>query len=329
MNDSATLSQPTAQHLDQPIEAKLNAQSPTLSLHQSFQQIRDLVQQYLRADILRDRLADLPLQWQTPRPRPWQKIRWTEINREQIIGLEADIFLLILKGAIETETPIRGYTQASRQYLTKLHPAMAEFVGGTVDENGHLVRLGLWELEEKRHTPVLTKLYTQLAGQPPVLKPHVARPYQPTGDPYQDLYRHGLHRVATEYGATCLYLWLMVYATGALRTVLAELLMDEINHMTKFWGFGRWLFPTASLLSLAQILMRAFYEKLHNPHRQGSLCHTLHRMKKVLGWPQWSWQHRLTFLYALGQVMKCLWQWNQGLTSAELQRLLGQPLNPM
>ncbi len=59
---------------------------------------------------------------------------------------------------MDTEAPIRGYTQTSRQYLEKLHPQMARFVGGTVGKNGELLELGLWEKEERQHTPALIKI---------------------------------------------------------------------------------------------------------------------------------------------------------------------------
>jgi hypothetical protein len=41
-----------------------------------------------------------------------------------------DIFLSIIKGALDTEAPIKDYTQTSRQYLEPIHPSMARLVGG-------------------------------------------------------------------------------------------------------------------------------------------------------------------------------------------------------
>ncbi|MGB3138637.1 MAG: hypothetical protein WBB18_17640 [Nodosilinea sp.] len=200
--------------------------------------IATLTQRYITVDHLRDRLADLPYQFQKPQPRRWNPVNWAAIHPEQVIGISLDTFCAILLGTINTEAPIRGYTQASRQYLTKFYPQMAEFVGGTVDAAG-VITPGLWEREEKRHAPVLTTFYHRLSGKQPHPVPHQARPYSPSGDPRADLYRHGLHRIATEYGAACLYLWMMAYTTGPLQAALRELLIDEVNHMTKFWGFGR------------------------------------------------------------------------------------------
>jgi hypothetical protein len=202
---------------------------------------------------------------------------------------------------------------------------MARFVGGTGDRAGHSPELGLWELEEKRHTPALIALYTKVSGSKPTLSPHTARPFALSNNAREDLYHHGLHRIATEYGATCLYLWLMAHTTGPLQAVLAELTLDEINHMAKFWGFGRWAYPHIDLRHITLSLGRSLIQKWHNPQLQGSLLHTLRRMMLELAWPHWSYTHRLTFLYTLAQVMRVLWQWNSTLTEPYLNALLDEP----
>jgi len=168
--------------------------------------IRLLIDSYLEIEKLHDRLRDLQLQFKNPQSRPWKSIDWQTINRDQIIGIDPEIFLSILIGAMDTEAPIRGYTQTSRQYLERLHPQMARFVGGTIGEDGELLELGLWEKEERQHTPALIKIYTQLTGEKITPKLRTVRGYLPTDDPDEDLYRHGLHRIATEYGATYLHL---------------------------------------------------------------------------------------------------------------------------
>ena len=122
--------------------------------------IRALVNQYLTVEHLRDRLEDLPNQLAQPHLRPWRPLPWAEVSPDQVVGIDPATCCRIIAGAmvprdrsstINTEAPIRGYTQSSRQYLSDLYPAMARFVGGTVDGQGQLVELGLWEREEKRH----------------------------------------------------------------------------------------------------------------------------------------------------------------------------------
>ncbi|MEA5447538.1 ferritin-like domain-containing protein [Leptolyngbya sp. CCNP1308] len=291
------------------------------------QRITALTRRYVTVEHLGDRLTDLPHQFQTPQPRRWNLVNWADISSEQVSGIALDTFCAILLGTINTEAPIRGYTQASRQYLEHFYPQMAEFVGGTVDAAGQVIRLGLWEREEKRHTPVLTMLYHRLAGAVPQPVPHRARPYARSSNPRADLYRHGLHRIATEYGAACLYLWMMAYTTGPLQAALGELLIDEINHMTKFWGFGRWAYPNTGLGMIAGTLTHAMVKKWRQPNLQGSLIHTLRRMTAELAWERWSLSHRLTFLYTFDQVMRVLWTWDRSLTRPYLEELFGQQAN--
>ncbi|HSM80288.1 MAG TPA: hypothetical protein VLS96_01320 [Nodosilinea sp.] len=302
---------------------------------QAARRIAALTQRYVTVAGLCDRIADLPHQFCHPQPRRWAPVAWAAIAPEQISGMAVETFCAILLGAINTEAPIRGYTQASRQYLAHFHPAMAQFVGGTAetpkdapkgtpkDAPHKLTTLGLWEREEKRHTPALITLYHRLSGERPTPIPHRARPYTPSGEPRADLYRHGLHRIATEYAAACLYLWMMAYTTGPLQAVLGELLIDEINHMAKFWGFGRWAYPDTGLDTVARTLTQAMVQKWRQPGFQGSLLHTLRRMMHELAWSQWQVSHRLTLLYSFDQVMRVLWRWDHSLDPAYLETLLG------
>lgn len=289
---------------------------------QTQRRIKSLVNHYVSEEKLNNRLQDLPIQFENPQPRPWKSINWQTINQNQIIGINPDVFLSIIVGAIDTEAPIRGYTQTSRQYLEKLHPQLARFVGG-IAENGNLLELGLWEKEERQHTPALLKIYQQLTGKKIAPTVRNVREYQPYYDPYADLYCHGLHRVATEYGATCLYLWLMAHTTGELQTVLEELTLDEINHMTKFWGFGVWAFPKSSVVAIAQTSFQATIRPMSSS--RSSLFRTLHRMTKVLNWQSWSLTNKSSFIYTCTYTLHRLCSWNNTLTPEYLQQLFGEP----
>lgn len=286
------------------------------------QRTQALTQRYLSLEHLSDRLRDLPQQFNHPKVRPWSKIDWKAISPDQVVGMELEVFLQILLGAINTEAPIRDYTQASRQYLEAIHPPMARFVGGRIAENGSLQELGLWEKEERQHTPALSRIYNQLSGEKPLAIPHHARPFQPVSDPRAALYRHGVHRVATEYGATCLYLWLMAYTTGALQQVLQELLIDEVNHMTKFWGFGCWAYPEASLAQTSWMLLQSSGGRVGYRRDRSSLFGTLNRMTQALAWADWSWDMRRTFAVTCLQVLWQMRAWLKSLTRAEVDQLL-------
>lgn len=286
------------------------------------QRSKHLIRHYLSVEHLSDRLNDLPQQFNNPQVRPWKKINWQAISPEQIVGIDLEVFLKILVGAINTEAPIRDYTQASRQYLQVIHPPMAKFVGGCIAPDGSLEELGLWEKEERQHTPALSRIYSQLAGKKPLVNPHNARSFQAVCNPRAALYRHGVHRVATEYGATCLYLWMMAHTTGALQQVLQELLIDEVNHMTKFWGFGCWLYPEASVSKTGWMLLKSSGGRLGYRRDRSHLFGTLHRMSKTLAWSDWSWANRRTFVLTCWQVLRQMQVWLKTLKRQELENLL-------
>ncbi|MEN8445768.1 MAG: ferritin-like domain-containing protein [Cyanobacteria bacterium J06555_13] len=286
------------------------------------QRMTALIQQYLSLEHLSDRINDLPSQFDHPQVRPWQKISWQDISPQQVVGIELKVFLKILIGAINTETPIRDYTQASRQYLEAIHPPMAKFVGGSIAPDGRLQEPGLWEKEERQHTPALSRIYTQLAGEKPLATPHNARPFQAVTDPRAALYRHGVHRVATEYGATCLYLWMMAHTTGALQQVLQELLIDEVNHMTKFWGFGCWAYPEASVVQTGWMLLKSSGGKVGYRRDRSHLFGTLHRMRETLAWSDWSGSNRRTFVVTCWQVLQQMRAWLKTLKRQNLENLL-------
>ncbi|ERN43057.1 hypothetical protein KR51_00003730 [Rubidibacter lacunae KORDI 51-2] len=292
-----------------------------------------LINHYLTDKHLSDRVRDLPTQFADPQPRLWETINWNAIEPEHILGMPTDDFLAILSGIIDTETPIRWYTQTSRQYLEPIHPEMARFVGGIATDDGTLVEPGLWEKEERQHAPALRKVYRHLTGRSYLPNPPSPKLYRPSGSPLADLYRHGLHRVVTECGATCLYIWLMARTTGPLQQVFYELARDEINHACKFWGFGVWLYPDSYLARLWQAIAgdRVPSERQLTdsvpvelaPVRD--LSRTFYRMSSVLAWNDWSAAHKLEFVHTCARVMGRLLSWHRTLTPEFLRTQFGQP----
>ncbi len=290
-----------------------------------FQRLHQAIADHLSLDQLNHSLAALPAQFDQPAARPWRKIDWRSIDTSQIQGIEVEVFLAILQGSMDTEAPIRGYTQVSRQYLAQLYPPMATYVGGVINDQGRLIEPGLWEKEERQHTAALLKIYRQLAGRQPIIDPHTVRAYQPTADTHHDLFKHGLHRTATEFAAGCLYLWLMAHTTGALHEVLEEIATDEINHATRFWGFGVWAYPAASLLSLNIALAQTVNHKLAYHPGKSSLSGTMQRMTTVMGWSQWTWQNRVSFIWVSLQALWQMVNWSRQLDRRQLNHLFGKP----
>ncbi|WP_310411393.1 ferritin-like domain-containing protein [Chamaesiphon sp. OTE_8_metabat_110] len=286
--------------------------------------IKEFINTYFNPSYLTDRLQELPQQFAHPQPRRWARIEWQSIDSTQITGIDTPLFLAILQGASDTEAPIRDYTHTSRQYLDAIHPQMAEFVGGRVDAVGNSQSKGMWELEECRHAPALIAIYERISGEKVRLNPKQARAYQPTDCPDADLYRHGLSRIFTEYGAACLYLWLIGHSTGTLRQVLEELLTDEINHLIKFWGFGIWLYPYPK----GQRFIHGCRQLLPRRSAGGNLIKTYQRMLSVLHWQHWQLQHRWQIVTIFYLVITRLLAWHQSLTPVALEQIFGAvPVN--
>lgn len=313
--------------------------NPTLI--QTKTRIHNLIATYLTSELLSDRIKDLPEQFLNPQPRPWQPIEWQSINSEQILGIDLKLFLKIIKGALETEAPIRGYTQTSRQgvqappvqggvspsqYLQTIHPAMARFVGGVVAADNSVLELGLWEKEERQHSPALAKVYQQLTAQKVIFNSPRPKIYHPSGNAKRDLFRHGIHRIATEYSAVCLYLWMMARTTDHLQQVLKELLQDEINHMTKFWGFGKWLYTDFNGQFFSNTNNHYSYRNLNCAHAANHLRATVVRMMRVLDWESWSLTHKIELLYTFVCVGQRMQSWNNSLSSDYLKVLFASSL---
>ena len=62
--------------------------------------INHLIDKYTSYEQLSDRIEDLPEQFVNSQPRQWSNINWQDIYPEQVIGLELDIFFLLLSVSI-------------------------------------------------------------------------------------------------------------------------------------------------------------------------------------------------------------------------------------
>jgi hypothetical protein len=277
--------------------------------------INRLIDRYLTIDILSQRLIDLPTQFAQPHMRRWEAIDWQSIDRSQIIGVDSDLFVMLVAGATEIETPIREYSQESWNYLQSIHPEMACFMGGSQNPDGSIASLGIWEKEERQHAPTFRKIYNELTGEKLQPKPNTVSDYQSTNSPLQAVYVHTLSRISTEWGAVSVYLWLMAHSTGALQQAIAQPLQDEVNHLAKFWGFSRWAFEgsyygqvkgsTQNLLSLAK-------------HHQGERTEGGNLVGKA------TTIDAIELAFVFSRVMVRLRAWNRELSHTLLDHLFGE-----
>lgn len=325
----------------------LNAPSTDLAgklyLHpthfQTQSRINYLISHYLSFETLHDRLQELPKQYEKPQPRAWSPVDWHAITPEQVVGVDLETFLSVVVGALDVEAPIRDYSHVSWHYLKQIHAPMARFVGGTFADDGSILELGLWEKEERQHTPAFIKIHYQLTGQKIAAKSSTVKNYHPSSDPREDLYRHGLHRVATEYGATGLYVWLMAHSTGALQQVIAEMVQDEVNHFVKFWGWGQWAFPESALTrlvgtigSLSRRKQAAQGSSSRSSRIQANywvsgvdLVRTFRRVMGLMDWSSWSAVSKLEMTFTFARVLLRMLMWSRKLTPEHLRGIFGEP----
>jgi hypothetical protein len=291
---------------------------PSPSYLQIRARINTLIDRYLTLDSLSHHLADLPNQFHAPQTRHWQPIDWKAIDRSQIIGIDPALFVTVLSGAIEIEAPIRGYSQETWQYLQELHPEMAIFIGGTLNEDGSIKTLGVWEKEERQHSPLFRKLYQILTNEVFEVKANSIADYDAINQPWDAIKRHLLGRISTEWGATSVYLWLMAHSTGALQQAIAQPFQDEVNHLAKFWGFSRWAFASSyhdhfhgSALNLVSLVK----------HHQSERTHGRDFLTHYPGIEELS--NSIELAFSLMRVMVRLRRWNGELSSSFLKHLLG------
>ncbi|WP_156914921.1 hypothetical protein [Rubidibacter lacunae] len=155
------------------------------------------LERWLSPAELSDRLAELPAHFTSPQPRRWQRVDWNAIGPEQIVGVDPEFFLHIVRASAEVEAPIRAYSQISWHQLARLHPEMARYMGGTHDSSGRLIEPGLWEKEERQHAPAFKRIYRQLCGRDPHLVPNTIL-LPPTFATVDASYCHAISRIATE-----------------------------------------------------------------------------------------------------------------------------------
>lgn len=285
---------------------------------QSRSRINHLIDSYLAVDILSDRFGDLPAQFRNPRPRPWQPLNWKNIHRDQIIGINPDLFTLIIAGATEIEAPIRDYAQESWAYLQQLYPQMAIFMGGEQYPDGSVKKLGVWEKEERQHAPTFHKLYHLLTGEKLSPKPNSVQGYQSANNPREALYNHVVSRITTEWSAVSMYLWLMAHSTGELQLAIAQPLQDEVNHLAKFWGFSQWAFANSYLTqvkgstqNLISLLKHHQGERTHGDE----LFQKTHNINDAI--------HGVELAFTFTRVIARLGAWNAELSPSFLKYVLG------
>ncbi|NEO82850.1 MAG: hypothetical protein F6J87_01110 [Spirulina sp. SIO3F2] len=278
------------------------------------QRLKYLAESYLAPQVLTQRLQDLPQQFEQPHQRPWERFDWQAISPEQIVGVDRELFASLIAASAEVEAPIRDYAQISRDYLQQVHPEMSRFISGSYDAEGKLIEVGVWEKEERQHAPTFCKLYQQLVGEPFTPHSNTITTLEPEIDLGEDLYRHAIRRITTEWSAVSLYLWLMAHSTGALQQAIAQPMQDEVNHLAKFWGMTRWGFADQTFNRL--VGMTAQFVQMFD-HHQGDRTTS----SEILQIGNLRYGAELAYIFT--RVLRQICDWNKHLQPEILEGLFG------
>jgi hypothetical protein len=280
--------------------------------------INYLIEQYCSLNVLSNQLQDLPTQFTTPHQRAWDPINWKAIASHQIVGIDPKLFLAVIAGAVEIESPIRAYSLESWNYFQGVHTQMANFMGGTRDPNCEVVEVSIWEREERQHAPVFSKIYQKLSGETLQPKPNTVMEFHPTANPLTEVYQHIVNRISTEWAAVSVYLWLMAHSTGELQNAIAQPLQDEISHLAKFWGFSCWAFGDSIF---ARVVNASSYLLSLLKHHQGerSNSYQISQIKSLV--------HVVELGFTFARVIAQLHRWNGNLKSDHLELLFGDSLS--
>ncbi len=275
--------------------------------------INFLVERYLSLDILSAQLQDLPQQFVTPQPRAWQKIDWKALDIQQIVGINPKFFVAVIAAIVEVETPIRNYSQESWNYFKNMHAPMAQFMGSNCSSE-----VSIWEKEERQHAPVFGKIYQHLTGEKLQPKPNSVQNHV-NESPINEIYKHTISRISTEWGAASVYLWLMAHSTGELQKIIAQPLQDEIGHLAKFWGFAIWAFKD-SLGAKPGSMIGGAVGQLTNlfGHHRGERTNSNDILQ------QYKLTHTVELAFTFTRVMAQLYRWSCNLRPDYLEMLLGK-----
>jgi len=285
---------------------------------QTRSRINYLIEHYCSLHTLSEQLYDLPSQFETPHQRAWQRINWNAIVPDQIIGIDRKLFLSVLVGAVEIETPIRAYSEESWHYFQGVHPQMANFMGGVRDANSEVVEVSIWEKEERQHAPVFSKIYQQLSGETLQPKPNSVQEFHPTANAIAEVYMHTVNRISTEWSAVSVYLWLMAHSTGELQNAIAQPLQDEIGHLAKFWGFSCWAFNDSFMNKIGNATGQLLSLLNHHRHERSNSDEILQTNGLI---------YAVELGFTFTRVLAQLHQWHRNLKADHLQLLFGESLN--
>ncbi len=170
------------------------------------------------------------------RQRAWNKVSLSEIEPSMVKEMSVEEFVKILIFSMEVEDPTIDYQYESGKAFQKLLPRLGRFMGKdefqkqASEENGFKACESAWCAEEIRHGNIFANIVERLTGKKPSRdNPNQAVPY---GSDIESALKHLGTRQTYEWNASSAYFLLLAHSTGALHEAIANVMRDEVKHLT-------------------------------------------------------------------------------------------------
>ena len=179
------------------------------------------------------------------RARTWQKAAFNAIRPNDVIGMPAPEFALMLHVAMEIEEPIVAYSRQAGEGFRLLLPALSRFMGKSQDEARHADEHGeawcesVWCAEERRHASTFARLIERITGKAP-LRDNPNDPMAAVATESEAL-KLLVGRQSSEWNASSVYVVMAAHAKGELLTVIRNVARDEIKHLAILSAADRYL----------------------------------------------------------------------------------------
>ena len=289
----------------------------------SYLQIRErinfLIKKYLSAGVLYSYLHDLKLYLKTPERGQSKYIDWGKINLGQVSGVSNDLFIDKIMNAAKLETQNHDFETEIRDYLQAVNPQIACFLESNSTDRSMDAQALVKATEEKEEYQGLLlfrKIYKQLTGDELQLQGYAVNRNEFKGNLQEEIYNYALNRIANEWSAISIYVWLMAHSTGELQRVIVQPLQNEVSHLVKFWGISYWAFSD-SFLSRLQNITKNLTNLIKTHQRQDERKSEILELNYAL--------HSVEVTFTFTSVMMQLYQWHKTLEHLYLENLFAYP----
>jgi hypothetical protein len=189
-------------------------------------------------------------------------------------GLALWELTFMMNFAMENEDPIFEYTHQSAEGFRFLLPGLGRFMGKNEDQARYSTQHNLpwcesaWCAEERRHSNAFARMIERLVH----ISPSRENPNEPvvvTADEAAAV-RHLTARRTSEWNAASSYIVMAAHSSGDLRTLVCNIVRDEIKHLAILSSADYYLFgprPWSRLVKLVQLGLENYRQ--HRKIRSG------------------------------------------------------------